>query len=88
MLRSTRFRTSSPGLTPAAACQAGVYLHGVAADSLLVDMGPYGYLARTIGEFPDPPALAGRIREAGFAACGWKNLSGGIVAIHSGVCDA
>jgi len=33
------------GLTPAAACQAGVYLHGVAADSLLEDMGPYGYLA-------------------------------------------
>jgi NAD(P)H-hydrate epimerase len=33
------------GLTPAAACQAGVYLHGASADSLLEDMGPYGYLA-------------------------------------------
>lgn len=45
--------------------------------------GPYGYLARTIAEFPDPPSLAGRIREAGFAACGWSVLSGGIVAIHT-----
>jgi demethylmenaquinone methyltransferase/2-methoxy-6-polyprenyl-1,4-benzoquinol methylase len=45
--------------------------------------GPYGYLARTISEFPDPARLAGRIREAGFAACGWQTLSGGIVAIHT-----
>ena len=33
------------GLTPEAACHAGVYLHGAAADSLVEDMGPYGYLA-------------------------------------------
>jgi NAD(P)H-hydrate epimerase len=33
------------GLTPAAACHAGVYLHGAAADSLAEDIGPYGYLA-------------------------------------------
>jgi hydroxyethylthiazole kinase-like uncharacterized protein yjeF len=33
------------GLTPEAACHAGVYLHGAAADSLVVNMGPYGYLA-------------------------------------------
>jgi len=33
------------GLTPEAACHAGVYLHGAAADNLAEDMGPYGYLA-------------------------------------------
>ena len=33
------------GLTPEAACHAGVYLHGAAADTLVEDMGPYGYLA-------------------------------------------
>jgi NAD(P)H-hydrate epimerase len=33
------------GLTPEAACHAGVYLHGAAADSLVEDMGPYGFLA-------------------------------------------
>jgi demethylmenaquinone methyltransferase/2-methoxy-6-polyprenyl-1,4-benzoquinol methylase len=43
----------------------------------------YRYLAATIAGFPDPPALAGRIREAGFAACGWKTLTGGIVAVHT-----
>jgi demethylmenaquinone methyltransferase/2-methoxy-6-polyprenyl-1,4-benzoquinol methylase len=47
--------------------------------------GPYGYLARTISGFPEPAALAGRIREAGFAACGWKTLTGGIVAIHTAI---
>jgi len=45
--------------------------------------GPYGYLARTIADFPEAERLAGRIRDAGFAACGWKTLSGGIVAIHT-----
>ena len=45
--------------------------------------GPYGYLARTIAEFPDPATLSGLIRENGFAACGWKQLTGGIVAIHT-----
>jgi demethylmenaquinone methyltransferase/2-methoxy-6-polyprenyl-1,4-benzoquinol methylase len=45
--------------------------------------GPYGYLARTIAGFPDQAALAGRIRDQGFAACGWKNLTGGIVAVHT-----
>jgi len=43
----------------------------------------YRYLARTIAGFPDPASLAGRIRESGFAACGWQTLTGGIVAIHT-----
>lgn len=45
--------------------------------------GPYAYLARTIGEFPDPPTLAGILRDAGFAAAGWTPLTGGIVCIHT-----
>ena len=44
--------------------------------------GPYGYLAETIAEFPDAPTLAGRIHVAGFAACDWQLLTGGIVAVH------
>lgn len=44
--------------------------------------GPYGYLARTISEFPEPAALAGEIRESGFAAVGWTPLTGGIVCLH------
>jgi demethylmenaquinone methyltransferase/2-methoxy-6-polyprenyl-1,4-benzoquinol methylase len=45
--------------------------------------GPYAYLARTIGEFPEPDLFAGMIREAGFAAVGWRPLSGGIVCLHT-----
>jgi demethylmenaquinone methyltransferase/2-methoxy-6-polyprenyl-1,4-benzoquinol methylase len=45
--------------------------------------GPYRYLARTIGEFPEPPALAGLLRESGFAAAGWTPLTGGIVCVHT-----
>ncbi|CAB1071487.1 carbohydrate kinase [Alkalispirochaeta odontotermitis] len=33
------------GMSPQAACRAGVYLHGAAADSLAETIGPYGYLA-------------------------------------------
>jgi demethylmenaquinone methyltransferase/2-methoxy-6-polyprenyl-1,4-benzoquinol methylase len=45
--------------------------------------GPYLYLARTIGEFPDPDILAGTIREAGFGGVGWIALTGGIVCLHT-----
>lgn len=47
--------------------------------------GPYGYLARTIAAWPDAPSLAGRLREAGFAAVGWTLLTGGIVAVHTAI---
>ena len=47
--------------------------------------GPYRYLARTIAAFPGPAILAGRIREAGFAACGWRRMTGGIVAVHTAI---
>ncbi|MDX1387828.1 MAG: bifunctional demethylmenaquinone methyltransferase/2-methoxy-6-polyprenyl-1,4-benzoquinol methylase UbiE [Acidobacteriota bacterium] len=54
-------------------------------DSVSGESGPYGYLARTIGEFPDVDLLAGRIREAGFAAVGWTTMTGGIVAVHTAI---
>jgi ubiquinone/menaquinone biosynthesis C-methylase UbiE len=41
------------------------------------------YLARSIGDFPAPDLLAGKIREAGFAAVGWRSLTGGIVCVHT-----
>ncbi len=47
--------------------------------------GPYVYLARTIGEFPEPDIFAGMLREAGFAAAGWQLLSGGIVCLHTAI---
>jgi demethylmenaquinone methyltransferase/2-methoxy-6-polyprenyl-1,4-benzoquinol methylase len=54
-------------------------------DRVSGERGPYGYLARTIGEFPDPPDLADVLREAGFAAVGWTPLTGGIVCVHTAI---
>ncbi|WP_370248291.1 demethylmenaquinone methyltransferase [Nocardioides sp.] len=42
----------------------------------------YVYLAESIRAWPDQPKLAGMIAEAGWHAPEWRNLSGGIVALH------
>ena len=42
----------------------------------------YVYLAESIRAWPDQPALAARVQEAGWADVGWRNLTGGIVALH------
>ncbi|MFN6953251.1 MAG: class I SAM-dependent methyltransferase [Acetobacteraceae bacterium] len=44
----------------------------------------YRYLAESIRTFPDQQRLEGMFRAAGFARVAHRNLSGGIVAIHSG----
>ena len=54
-------------------------------DGMARKAGPYGYLARTIDDFPEAAVLAGLIREAGFAGCEWRTMSGGIVAAHVAV---
>ncbi len=48
------------------------------------DEASYRYLAESIRTFPDQEALAGLLRDAGFARVAVRNLSGGIAAIHSG----
>ncbi len=45
----------------------------------------YVYLAESIRAWPDQAALAGRIAGAGWSKVGWRNLTGGIVALHRGV---
>ena len=42
----------------------------------------YVYLAESIRAWPDQPALAARVAAAGWAGVGWRNMSGGIVALH------
>ena len=39
-------------------------------------------LAESIRAWPDQPGLATRIEAAGWSGCRWRNLSGGIVALH------
>lgn len=50
----------------------------------LVSSNPvaYEYLAESIQAWPDQPGLAGIIAEAGWRDVEWRNLSGGVVALH------
>jgi demethylmenaquinone methyltransferase / 2-methoxy-6-polyprenyl-1,4-benzoquinol methylase len=57
----------------------------VAARRLTSDPEAYQYLARSIGAWPDQPGLARWLQEAGFEKVAWRDLSGGIVALHRGV---
>ncbi|MEU0282593.1 demethylmenaquinone methyltransferase [Streptomyces sp. NPDC088147] len=45
----------------------------------------YVYLAESIRAWPDQPALAARLKGAGWSKVAWRNLTGGIVALHRGV---
>ena len=42
----------------------------------------YVYLAESIRAWPDQPGLASLIGQAGWSKVAWRNLSGGIVALH------
>ncbi|MFI9309985.1 demethylmenaquinone methyltransferase [Streptomyces triculaminicus] len=44
----------------------------------------YVYLAESVREWPDQPALAARLQGAGWSNVAWRNLTGGIVALHRG----
>ena len=48
------------------------------------DRDAYQYLVDSIRAFPDQETLAGEIGAAGFGTVSWRNLSGGIVALHAG----
>jgi demethylmenaquinone methyltransferase/2-methoxy-6-polyprenyl-1,4-benzoquinol methylase len=45
---------------------------------------PYRYLVESIRRFPGQEAFAGMIRAAGFERVTFRNLTGGVAAIHSG----
>ena len=46
--------------------------------------GAYEYLPDSVSRFPDQKNLAEMMREIGFKTVEYKNLTGGIVAIHTG----
>jgi demethylmenaquinone methyltransferase/2-methoxy-6-polyprenyl-1,4-benzoquinol methylase len=47
----------------------------------------YIYLAESIRAWPDQKALAAKIEAAGWSQVTWKNLTGGVVAVHSAYKD-
>lgn len=48
------------------------------------DAASYQYLVESIRQFPKQDDFAAMIREAGFGNVQYRNLTGGVVAIHSG----
>ncbi len=48
------------------------------------DDASYRYLAESIRMHPDQEALVRMMQDAGFERCRYRNLAGGIVALHSG----
>ena len=48
------------------------------------DSAAYAYLPESIRAFPDQEALAAELEAAGFEKVGWKDLTGGIAALHWG----
>jgi demethylmenaquinone methyltransferase / 2-methoxy-6-polyprenyl-1,4-benzoquinol methylase len=48
----------------------------------------YVYLAESIRAWPDQAALAAVLQQAGWAEVAWRNLTGGVVALHRAVRSA
>jgi demethylmenaquinone methyltransferase/2-methoxy-6-polyprenyl-1,4-benzoquinol methylase len=45
----------------------------------------YVYLAESIRAWPDQAGLAAHMQRAGWTQVSWKNLTFGVVAVHSGI---
>lgn len=48
------------------------------------DADSYRYLAESIRMHPDQSTLAQMMEQAGLVRCSWNNLTGGVVAVHTG----
>jgi len=65
-----------------------VYLRSIIptiGGALTGDRDSFVYLNDSIRRFPTQPQLAAELRAAGFSAISWKDLTGGIVALHTAV---
>jgi demethylmenaquinone methyltransferase/2-methoxy-6-polyprenyl-1,4-benzoquinol methylase len=60
--------------------------HGIPAIARMVtgDDAPYRYLVESIRRFPDQKRFAAMMRAAGLQRVTYRNLAGGIAALHSG----
>lgn len=52
------------------------------AGAVTSDAGSYEYLAESIREWPNQEDFAHQLHQAGWRSVGYRNLSGGIVALH------
>lgn len=75
---------SAPTWGPFRRLYLGYLLGALPALSRLASSDPaaYDYLAESIRAWPDREHLAGMLRDSGFGAVAWRDLTGGIVALH------
>ena len=75
---------SHPTWTPFRTLYSGYLMRALPAVARRVSSNPdaYVYLAESIRAWPDQQALSRRVAASGWTAVGWRNISGGIVALH------
>ncbi|GIJ47337.1 demethylmenaquinone methyltransferase [Virgisporangium aliadipatigenens] len=75
---------SHPVVTPFRAVYLRYLMGALPAVARKVSSNPdaYVYLAESIRAWPDQRALAERITAAGWQRAAWRNLTGGVVALH------
>ncbi len=77
---------STPTWAPLRTAYTGVALRVLPAVARRTSSDPesYEYLVESIRAWPDQSALAAELIDAGWAEVQWRNLTGGIVALHRG----
>lgn len=77
---------SKPPLKPFRAAYFAYLQHAMPIVTRLASSNApaYGYLGESIKAWPDQQTLAAWLREVGFRQVRYRNLSGGIVALHRG----
>lgn len=78
---------STPVIPLSAPVYKNVVLRAIPALARAASSNPkaYVYLAESIRDWHDQPTLAGLVAQAGWRGVEWRNLSGGIVALHRAV---
>ncbi|GAA2139827.1 demethylmenaquinone methyltransferase [Kitasatospora kazusensis] len=77
---------STPTWTPFRTVYTEYLMRALPPVATAVSSNPdaYVYLAESIRAWPDQPALAAKLQGAGWQKVAWRNLTGGIVALHRG----
>jgi demethylmenaquinone methyltransferase / 2-methoxy-6-polyprenyl-1,4-benzoquinol methylase len=78
---------SHPTWAPFRTAYLGYLMRALPGVARRVSSNPeaYVYLAESIRAWPDQAALASLVAQAGWSSVSWRNLTGGVVALHRAV---
>lgn len=78
---------SQPTWTPFRTVYSEMFLRALPGITRKVSSNPaaYEYLAESMRAWPDQATLAGTIAAAGWRKVAWRNLTGGVVALHRAI---